>query len=173
MAHLNFSGHEVTFSANDIIVSKTDMKGHLIYVNQTFCDVSGYKETELLGKPHSIIRHPNMPRCVFKLIWDKIQAGQEVFGYVVNHTIDKNYYWVLAHVTPSFDEDGKIIGYHSNRRAPNKHIISSVISPLYADLLAIENKYPSRKDGMNAAFQTLLDILNTKGLTYEEFILTL
>lgn len=145
----------------------------MTYVNQTFCTVSGYQETELLGKPHSLIRHPNMPRCVFKLIWDKIQAGQEIFGYVVNKTIDNNYYWVFAHVTPSFDNTGKIIGYHSNRRAPDKQIISSVISPLYAELLKIEEKYPNRKDGLTEAYAHLVGILQTKGIDYDEFILTL
>lgn len=173
MAQLQFSGREATFTPDEIIVSKTDLKGAMTYVNQTFCKVSDFKETELLGKPHSLIRHPNMPRCVFKLIWDKIQAGHEVFGYVVNQTKFGDYYWVFAHVTPSFDENGQIVGYHSNRRAPDKKIIDSVISPLYADLLAIESRSSNRRDGMNRAYDALCEILKDKGIDYDEFILSL
>jgi PAS domain S-box-containing protein len=80
MASLHFTGQEVLFSPDEIIVSKTDCLGKMTYVNQTFCNVSGYKETELLGQPHSLIRHANMPRCVFKLVWERIQSGREVFG---------------------------------------------------------------------------------------------
>ncbi len=173
MPQLVFSGREVTFHPDEIIVSKTNLKGHITYANQTFCDAAGYTEVELLGKPHSIIRHPNMPRCVFKLIWDTVQAGQEIFGYVVNQARNGDYYWVLAHVTPSFDERGQIIGYHSNRRVPDKKIVDTFISPLYADLLSIENRTPNRKDGMTNAFNHLIDVLNSKGVSYDEFILTL
>lgn len=173
MAPLIFSGHEVDFSSDEIIVSKTNLKGNITYVNQTFCKISGYKEIDMLGKPHSIIRHANMPRCIFKLIWDKIQTGQEIFGYVVNRTIDENYYWVLAHITPSFDDQGQIIGFHSNRRSPDKRIISSIISPLYADLLQIEETAPNRKDGMMSAYNKLTEMISSKGVSYDEFILTL
>lgn len=173
MAHLLFQNQEVFFSPDEIIVSKTDLKGNMTYVNQTFCNVSGYKEIDLLGKPHSLIRHPNMPRSVFKLVWDRVQSGREIFGYVVNRTIDNNYYWVFAHVTPSFDKDHKIVGYHSNRRVPDKNIVASVISPLYAKLLQIEESHPSRKEGMFAAYKFLLDLLAEKGIDYDEFIFSL
>jgi PAS domain S-box-containing protein len=173
MAQLIFSGYEIPFSPDDIIVSKTDTKGNLSYVNQTFCVISGYKEIDLLGKPHSIIRHDNMPRCIFKLIWEKIQTGREVFGYVVNRTIDGDYYWVLAHVTPSFDENHKIVGYHSNRRAPEHHIVSHIICPLYAELLDIENSFANRKDGLTTSYAHLMKRIAEKDLDYDEFILTL
>ncbi|HOO52110.1 MAG TPA: PAS domain S-box protein [Alphaproteobacteria bacterium] len=173
MATLPLSGKEVTFSSDEIIVSKTDLKGQITYTNTTFCKVAGYTEKELLGKPHSIIRHDSMPRCVFKLIWDRIQAGCEIFGYVVNKTRDGDYYWVLAHVTPSYDTNDNLIGYHSNRRVPEKRIINEIISPLYAQLLQIENSTSNRKDGMNKAYQHLLSILKEKGIEYDEFILTL
>ncbi len=173
MAQLQFSNREVFFSPDEIIVSKTDLKGVMTYVNQCFCSVSGYREIDLLGKPHSLIRHNNMPRCVFKLIWDRIQMGREIFGYVVNKTIDDDYYWVFAHVTPSFDENHKIVGYHSNRRVPEKETIENVISPLYAQLLQLEASYPNRKEGMLAAYKFLLDLLAEKGIDYDEFIFSL
>jgi PAS domain-containing protein len=71
------SGHETFFGVDEIIVSKTDLKGIILYANETFLKVAGYSESEVLGKPHNIIRHPDMPRCVFKLLWDTISAGNE------------------------------------------------------------------------------------------------
>lgn len=77
---------EVFFDRDSLIVSKTNLKGHLTYMNDVFLDVAGYREQELVGKPHNVIRHPDMPRCVFKLLWDQLQQGKEVFAYVVNLT---------------------------------------------------------------------------------------
>ncbi|HPQ51227.1 MAG: PAS domain S-box protein [Alphaproteobacteria bacterium] len=173
MNRLILPGQEVTFAKDAIIVSKTDPKGIITYTNPTFREIAGYTETELLGKPHSIIRHEAMPRCVFKLIWDYVQAGHEIFGYVVNKTKDGNYYWVLAHVTPSLDNQQNMIGYHSTRRVPDKNIVDTIINPLYAQLLEIENSVNNRKDGMMKAHDHLIELLNSKGIDYDRFILTL
>src|ERR1700761_62065 len=94
------TGKERLWGAEDIIVSKTNLKGIITYANLTFLQVAGYSEEEVLGKPHSIIRHPDMPRCVFKLLWDSISAGGEIFAYVLNLASNGDHYWVLAHVTP-------------------------------------------------------------------------
>jgi len=167
------TGNERTFKEDEIIVSKTDTKGRMIYTNQTFLQVADYTEAEVIGQPHSMIRHPDMPRCVFKLLWDTIAEGKELFAYVVNRTKFGDHYWVLAHVTPTFDEDGKTVkGYHSNRRVPSPEALD-VIKPLYAELKAEEDSYPNRKDGMNAAYQMLLTKLADAGMEYDEFILSL
>lgn len=170
---VTLQGNEVTFDTDDIIVSKTDLKGRMTYVNKTFMDVAGYSEEELLGQPHNLIRHPAMPRCVFKLLWDTLGQGQEIFAYVVNQTKNGDYYWVLAHVTPSFDRNGNIIGYHSSRRVPDKTVVSDVILPLYQDLLKIEESVPNAKEGMNKAFDTLVAILTDKGVSYGELVASL
>lgn len=99
------TGKEVFFPEDDIIVSKTDLKGRLTYTNRIFCDISSYSEAELMGQPHSIIRHPDMPRAVFKLLWDTLAEGREIFTYVKNMARSGDHYWVLAHVTPSYDKD--------------------------------------------------------------------
>ena len=112
---------EVHFDTADIIVSKTNLKGKITYANTAFCTVSGYSLPELIGAPHSLIRHPDMPRAVFKLLWDTIQDGHEVFAYVKNLAKSGAYYWVFAHVTPSYGRDRKMIGFHSNRRAGAPH----------------------------------------------------
>jgi PAS domain S-box-containing protein len=78
------TGQEVRFPETGLIVSKTDLRGVITYANELFTEVCGYHEDELLGRPHSIIRHPEMPRCVFKLLWDTIQDGHEIFAFVVN-----------------------------------------------------------------------------------------
>ncbi len=164
---------EVFFNTSDIIVSKTNLKGHILYVNPIFCEVSGFIEGELLGKPHNVIRHKKMPRCVFKLLWDKISVGEEVFAYVVNTCKNSDYYWVFAHVTPSFDENGTTVAYHSNRRVPCPNVIKEKIEPLYASLLEIENSYENAKEGLEASFNHLVTFLEESHMSYEEFVFSL
>lgn len=163
------TGRERTFAEDEIIVSKTDAAGRLLYVNDVFCRVGLYPESELIGQPHSIVRHPDMPRCVFKLLWDTIQAGNEIFAYVKNMAKNGDHYWVLAHVTPSFDAGGRIVGFHSNRRVPDRSALAR-IEPLYAKLLAEENRHPNRKDGMQAASDMLQGMLKDLGTEYDRYI---
>ncbi len=120
---------ESFFDGNRYIVSKTDLKGRITYVNRVFLDISQFTEDELLGAPHSIIRHPDMPRAVFKLLWDRLAEGHEVFAYVKNMTKRGDFYWVFAHVTPSYDNAGKMIGFHSNRRVPNRRVLNEIHHP--------------------------------------------
>lgn len=165
------SGIESHFGKDEIIVSKTDLKGIITYANEVFARVSGYSEAELLGRPHNIIRHPAMPRCVFKLLWDTIEARQEVFAYVVNLARTGNHYWVLAHVTPTLDQYGRSIGYHSNRRSPSPEAVR-VVEPLYRELLAVEQAR-ERRDGMAASTAMLTRLLQDTEQTYDQFIWSL
>ena len=166
---MQLTGVERFFDEDEIIVSKTDLKGRITYANQVFQQVAGYTEEELLGVPHSIVRHPDMPRCVFKLLWDTIEAGQEIFAYVINRAKNGDHYWVFAHVTPSFDEQGNIIGYHSSRRVPRREAIEA-ITPIYKALLDKEAEFENRKEGMAASFQVVVDLLTSKGIGYDEFV---
>lgn len=161
------TGTESHFAPDEIIVSKTDPRGIITYANEVFIRVSGYSEEELLGAPHSIIRHPDMPRAVFKLLWDTIQAGHEIFAYVVNRAKNGNHYWVLAHVTPTFGKGGAIVGYHSNRRVPARPALAKII-PLYGQLLAEE-----RRHGMAGSTRLLHDLLAKLGSTYDAFVWSL
>lgn len=167
------TGVERYFDENDIIVSKTDLKGRIVYANRVFLEIADYKEKEVLGQPHSMIRHPDMPRCIFKLLWDTIQSGREIFAYVVNRAKNGDHYWVLAHVTPSRNAAGEIVGYHSNRRVPDRAILETRIIPLYRDLRGIEGRHANRKDGLEAGHKALMDVLDGAGLPYDEFIATL
>ena len=87
------TGHEVFFDDDEIIVSKTDLTGKITYANDMFLRIAGYKEVEVLGQPHSLIRHPDMPRSIFKLLWDTISAGGEIFAYVMNRCKNGDHYW--------------------------------------------------------------------------------
>ncbi len=156
-----------SLNVEDFIVSKTDAKGKILYGNKTFIKLSGYAESELLGAPHSILRHPDMPKIVFKLLWDRIKNKEEIFAYVKNLCKDGSYYWVFANATATIDPNGTIRDFHSVRRKPSAKAMD-VIPGLYSQLLAAE-----RTGGMDAS-KTLLDkILNEKGVNYDGFILSL
>lgn len=167
------TGIERNFSKDEIIVSKTDLKGKITYANRVFLRVAGYDEREVIGAPHSIVRHPDMPRCVFKLLWDTLEAKKEIFAYVINRAANGDHYWVFAHVTPSCDGAGNVTGYHSNRRVADKRILNQTIIPLYKSLLEIENKKENRKEGMNDGFLHLAGLLRQKGVGYDELIFSL
>ncbi|HOO82012.1 MAG TPA: PAS domain-containing protein [Alphaproteobacteria bacterium] len=174
MKNSHVTGVERTFDKNEIIVSKTDLKGRITYVNRVFMTLADYTEKDLLDQPHSIIRHPEMPRCVFKLLWDTIEKDKkEIFAYVINRSANGDHYWVLAHVTPSFDEGGNIVGYHSNRRVPDRRVLNDTIVPLYKKLLDEENSHKNAKEGMNSAYQMLVALLEEKGVGYDELIFSL
>ncbi|HEX5328940.1 PAS domain-containing protein [Sulfuricurvum sp.] len=161
------ANQELTFGEGEFIVSKTDLSSKITYGNALFIKMSGYDEFELLGQPHKILRHEDMPSVVFKLLWSRIKEGKEIFAYVKNKTKNGDFYWVFAHVTPSFSPNKEITNYHSVRRMPSEKALK-VIKPLYASLLQQE-----RLGGISASETYLNNLLTEKGLSYDEFILSL
>lgn len=166
------TGKERRFSPDEFIVSKTDAKGIITYANDVFLRIADYALEEVIGKPHNLIRHPHMPRCVFKLLWQRIKSGNEIFAYVVNRAKNGDHYWVLAHVTPSFGSDGNIIGYHSNRRAPNSETVTKV-EPLYRQLREMEDGAPTPQAGVEASMQELQSWIEKNGGNYDQLVLSL
>lgn len=158
---------ELHMKSGEFIVSKTDLKGNITYGNETFIEMSGYMESELLNAPHNILRHEDMPKVVFKLLWERIAQPEGIYAYVKNKTKNGDYYWVFAYVTPSFDPHGNKIGYYSVRRRPSPNAIA-VIEPLYRELLQIE-----RQNGVSASESRLTAILTEKGVTYDQFVFNL
>ncbi len=125
---------EVPYPEGKLIVSRTDTSGVITHCNQAFVDMSGFEEDELIGQPHYILRHPDMPAAAFKDLWETIQSGKKWKGYVKNLRKDGKYYWVYAVVVPNV-RDGKVIGYASVRRKPSKTKINECIG-LYKSMLA-------------------------------------
>ena len=167
MQKTNPTQTEKTLAQDDFIVSKTDMKGKILYGNKTFIKLSGYSEAELLGQPHSILRHPDMPKIIFKFLWDRIQSKKEIFAYVKNLCKDGSYYWVFANVTATTDENGTIRDFHSVRRKPSQKALN-IIPNLYSQLLAAE-----RSGGIEASKSLLEKTLKEQGVDYDGFILSL
>jgi hypothetical protein len=135
--------------------------------------MAGYTEAELLGQPHSIIRHPDMPRAVFKLLWDTILDRREIFAYVKNISRSGDYYWVFAHVTPSYDTKGNVIGFHSSRRVPDRSVLAKTIIPLYADILREEKRQQNGQKELAAGFDFVVNFLKSRNTTYDALIFSL
>ncbi|HEV7372909.1 PAS domain-containing protein [Arenibaculum sp.] len=173
MADLVLTGVERRFDPDEIIVTKTDRGGRITYANRVFLRISGLTERQAIGAPHNVIRHPEMPACVFKVLWDTIQARREIFAYVLNRAVNGDHYWVFAHVTPTFDREDRITGYHSNRRVPDRRTVETVVAPLYRDLLAEERRHPRKSQAVAASLARLHTLLAEKGLDYERFVFSL
>jgi PAS domain S-box-containing protein len=166
------TGVERTFAPDELIVTKTDLAGRLTYANDVFLRVSAFEESDVLGKPHNIIRHPSMPRAVFSLLWETLTQGHEMFAYVVNLAGDGAHYWVFAHVTPSFDDRDQIIGFHSSRRVPDRAALEPV-QRLYARLSAAEHAHHSAADATAAGRAALQAELTAHAQTYDEHVWSL
>ena len=149
---------EIELDPKRYIVSETDAKGKITYCNDYFMEVSGYTSEELIGAAHNIVRHPDMPKVVFKLLWQTISAGKNINAVVKNLAKDGRYYWIFTEFEIRKDTDtGDIIGYHASRKTISKHVIE-IISELYAELLKIE-----KKDGIEASQIYLVNFLKEKG----------
>lgn len=160
---------ERSLGDEDFVVSKTDLKGRILYANRIFIALSGYPEADLLGSQHNIIRHPDMPRAVFKLLWDVIATGREFMGYVKNMASDGSYYWVLATVTPDLDLQGKLISYTSVRRKPRTEAVRQA-ADLYRAMLTAEQTAGAR-DAITAGDAVLQSAMN--GKNYDQFVLAI
>jgi len=149
---------EIELDPKKYIVSETDAKGKITYCNDYFIEVCGYSKDELIGKSHNIVRHPDMPKVVFKLLWKTISAGKNINAVVKNRAKDGRYYWIFTEFETRRDADnGEIIGYQASRKSISKHVIE-IIAELYTSLLEIENR-----DGIEASETYLIEFLKDKG----------
>jgi len=147
--------HEVR--SVDIIVSKGDEKGDITYANPIFFKLSGYTAAELLEKPHSLIRHPDMPKIIFKYLWSNLKSGKDVKAFVKNLTKDGGFYWVFAHVRVATNPDGSFRNYVSTRKGMSVSA-RTVIETLYVELLTAE-----KSSGMEASLPLLEAFLQSNG----------
>ncbi|MFQ5509959.1 MAG: PAS domain-containing protein [Leptospirillia bacterium] len=159
------SNTEATFNFEDLFFSSTNLKGIITAGNRVFYRIAEYSEAEALGRPHNIIRHPDMPKAVFKLLWDYLHAGKDIVAYVVNKSKSGKFYWVLALVSPVKDASGEVTEYMSVRIKPSSPVLDQV-KGLYKAMLAAEET-----GGMEAGGQCLDEALEGLGLkNYDEFM---
>lgn len=163
--------NEVCLGDDEFIVSKTDRKGIITYTNRVFMQIAGFSESELLGTQHNIVRHPDMPRGVFKFLWQTLQQEDEFFGYVKNLCKDGSYYWVFANITPDYDANGNLAGYYSVRRKPSQLAINT-LSPIYQEMLAVEQS-GSARDAADRSIALLQSKLDELGVSYFELVMSL
>ena len=163
----NITNNEKQLGDNDFIVSKTDTRGKIIYCNEIFAKMAGYPPADLIGANHNLIRHPDMPRVAFKLVWDLIKSKKEFFGFVKNLCADGGYYWVFAYITADVDSSGNITSYTSVRRKPPQSAIDTIV-PIYKLLNDAE-----RTGGMDASMKVLDDFLTQHKTQYNEFVINL
>ena len=155
---------EIKLNNKKIIVSKTDKSGRILYVNDYFCEVTGYEPNEVLGAPHSILRHPDMPRAIFYIMWRTIQNGDNITAIVKNLAKSGKYYWVTTDFENHRDSKGEIESYIAFRRPASKKAIEAV-EGLYSSLLEIEKRH-----GMEASLVYLQGYLDERHTTYNRLM---
>lgn len=117
---------EVLFDGRSLI-SETDLKGVITFVNRKFVEMTGYSKEEAVGQPHNILRHPDMPKAAYEQMWKLIKQGSTWEGYVKNLRKDGKYYWVVVTIVPKKDEEGSVIGYIASRKMPDRTRLASII----------------------------------------------
>lgn len=156
--------NEIIIPKDKVLLSSTDTRGVITYCNEDFVEISGYDEWELAGAPHNIIRHLDMPRVIFKLMWQRIQNKYNIIAIVKNLSKSGKYYWVMTDFVIKEDTRGNIVGYKAYRRPAPRKAIETVI-PIYKKLRKIEDE-----KGMIAAENFLVGYLDSLNTTYDDFI---
>jgi len=172
---------ELVLQKGERIVSKTDIYGNIVDANELFEKYSGYKKSEIIGKPHNIIRHQDMPRVVFRLLWVKLYNDLEINAFVKNRSKNGDYYWVYATASPIFNKTThQKTGYISIRKAANPDAIKQ-ISQIYDALKEMEltdnNDYAKSKEVLRSfvvknsmKFKDIMSKMQAQGDLYKPFI---
>ena len=155
---------EVHWNKDLELVSKTDKAGTIRYANEAFVNVSGYEEYELVGQGHNIIRHPDMPKVIFKLLWSNLLKGKDFHAVVKNMAKNGRYYWVITRFEIFKNDKGEITGYMGRRKSIQPEVAERV-EELYKKLVQIEEA-----SGIEAAEDYLTGYLEDLKKTYEEYL---
>jgi len=156
---------EVSWDKTQVIMSKTNAFGIIEYANEVFVDVSGYEDYELMGQPHNIIRHPDMPKVIFKVLWENLKNGKNFHAIVKNLAKSGRFYWVITDFEISRNENDVIVNYFARRQAVPQEVIALHIEPLYKKLLQIE-----AASGVEFSEKYLIGFLEEKNKSYVEYI---
>jgi PAS domain S-box-containing protein len=159
------SERELDWDKTKVLLSKTDAKGNILYVNEGFVDVSGYDDFEVMDKPNSIVRHPDMPKIIFKLMWEDIRKGNNFHGILKNMSKTGRYYWVVTDFKTLYDESDNILSYIGKQKSVSDKIVNTFIEPLYKKLLQIE-----KNAGIQGSENYLVGFLEERNYNYVEYI---
>jgi len=163
--HPTPTNKEIKLKKHKYIVSKTDAKGKILYANEYFSQVCGYAVQELVGAPHNIIRHPDMPKAVFYLLWEHIQNGRNISAVVKNLTKNGDYYWVVTDFEIRRNSETDVITQYVAFRHHVPGKVIKQIEPLYAKMLEIE-----QVQGMEASIEFLQSFLDEQQMSYDQYI---
>ncbi|NEW61359.1 PAS domain-containing protein, partial [Sulfurovum sp. bin170] len=152
------------FDKKGFILSKTDTKGNILSLNSDLCDISGYSEKELIGKQHNILRHPDMPKAIFHLMWRYLLSGRAITVVMKNLTKSGEYYWVIADLKPRFNEKGAVIALTSFQKFATEDVVDE-IEELYETMLRIEKVHE-----IKSSIEYLDGFLEERKVTYDGFI---
>jgi PAS domain S-box-containing protein len=161
---------EVKMKEDDFIVSKSDSDSKITYINKNFCQMSGYRENEIIGQSHELVRNNLVPLGIYNLMWEHLKAEEEFLGYIVNRNKDSSYYWALVNITPYY-ENKKVVGYFSVLRAPSEAALN-IIKPLYESMRDVERN-ASAAQGLPLSSAVLWQAITKEYQSYAEFVLSL
>lgn len=167
MSANNIVNYEIKCAYQEVVISRTDKQGNIIYCNSTFMNVNGFKGASIINKSESVIRHPDMPQTIYDIIWKTISKGLPIQAIMKNKTNDNKYYWSMVEWKPQKDIEGNVLSYVAEgKQAPEKVI--EEIEPLYEMMHEIEKEH-----GMESALTYLHSFLDEKKMTYSEYLYNL
>jgi len=161
-SNMPITNSERTFPVNEKLISNTDLHGNIRHCNDAFIKISGFSKEELIGQPHNIVRHPDMPPLAYKIMWEHLKAGKPWMGLVKNRSKNGDYYWVNAYVTP-VTENGRVIGYESVRSCPSREDVARAQKLYHA---INKGKFHQRHFHLGVANIALVAALSTAVVAY-------
>ena len=159
---------EVQWDKTKPLISETDVKGTITNVNDVFCAVAHYSASELIGQPHNLIRHPDMPKLIFKLLWDNLKVGNNFVGVIKNLAKTGEYYWVVTDFEMRRDAMGNITHYIGRRKSVPEAAINNYLAPFYESLLKME-----KIGGVELSSRFFKNYLTKQGKDYIDFVISI
>ena len=159
---------EVLWDKTTTLMSRTNKHGHIMETNKAFQEVSGYTEAELYDQPHSLIRHPDMPKLIFKLLWDNLKVGNNFVGVIKNLAKTGEYYWVVTDFEMRRDAMGNITHYIGRRKSVPEAAINNYLAPFYESLLKME-----KIGGVELSSRFFKNYLTKQGKDYIDFVISI